>query len=78
MPYINIKQAVWNQYYVPDDIELPEFTKSDDIWEFIMQNGLDSKPIEYEFLEPFMNGDYSTIEVVDDDYEIIYQNGKSS
>lgn len=78
MPYINIKNAVWDQYHVPDDIELPEFTKADDIWEFIMQNGLDSKPIEYEFLEPFMNGDYSTIEVVDDDYEIIYQNGKSS
>lgn len=78
MPYINIKQTIWDQYYVPDDIEVPEFTDDEGVWKFILDNDLEAETIECGDLFPEDNGGFSTIEVADDEFNIVYQNGKDS
>lgn len=36
-------------YYVPDELEIPKFSKEADLWDFIHKNNLESA-IDYEFL----------------------------
>ena len=75
--YIDKKFTAWFRYYFPSDLKTPEFTSEKEVDDFI-----DKYTIECETLYDCQsemsvsdNNGYSTIEVSNNDGEVIWRNG---
>ena len=75
--YIDKKFSGWCRFYFPDDIDIPEFKNEDDVEEFINDHMLECENLydTEEYMSPKDNFGEATIEVWDNDDNIIWENG---
>lgn len=38
--YIDVKEVVWNRYFIPEELEIPEFKNTTEVYDFIDDNEL--------------------------------------
>lgn len=79
MRYIDELTTVWYRYYIPDDLELPEFKSEEDVDDFLLDNDYRFQteiiPEVSDRLDIKNNGGFSTLEVYDDT-TLLFRNGK--
>ena len=76
--HIDVKFTSWKRFYFPDNIEIPEFKSENEVEEFIADNMTECENLfgcEYDMTVEGNDGE-STVEVWDDNDEIIWENGK--
>ncbi len=76
MAYIDIKKIVWERFEIEDDIIVPEFSTEDEVEEFISDNNLYGEFL-YDTVTDMtidQNEGASTIEVYDDQGELVFNN----
>lgn len=76
--YIDQKFTCWKRFYFPNNIEIPEFKSENEVEEFIFNNVIECEildDIETD-LAPYQNNMESTLEVYDNNDDLIWKNGK--
>ena len=76
MAYIDIKYTHWERVEIPDDVIVPEFSNTSEVYNFIEQYDLESYILEETIFEMSLkeNGNESTVEVYDDEGDLVFNN----
>lgn len=75
--YIDKKYTGWCRFYFPKNINIPEFKSENEVEEFIDNHMVECENL-YDtecFLDPQDNEGFATIEVSDNNANIIWKNG---
>lgn len=84
MGYVCLKISVWEKYEIDDEdvdkfLEITdEETRKDFLSEAMYFSDPETLYDTVEELSPSMNGGFSTVEVYKGEFELVYENGKSS
>lgn len=76
MAYIDIKRTVWERFEIPEELDIPEFSNTWEIDEFISDNDIEGDFLIETTVDMTVeeNNGSSTVEVYDDNGDLIFSN----